>query len=239
MARSTTQNGSIVYDSSLVLYLDAANPDSYPGSGATWTDLTINKNNFTLSGTPTYTGIYFNFNTSQAASCINTTCGNFGSGSFTIEYITQYTASGGSGDVIAVKRGNTLAPGIAGSPGWCFRNGATAWWVQDNNPGGTTNNFTNVVGNLGAPPKASSLVHMAYTVEKNGTSTTGSTYTNGVLTSIDRKTFIGTNLTDNNSAMVIASSFTGSIACVRLYTKKLTQDEVTQNFNALKGRFGL
>ena len=231
--------GYQVVTDNLTLYLDAANSRSYPGSGTTWYDLSGNNNNFTLSGAPTYTGTYFNFNTGQSSNCINTTCGNFGSGSFTIEYVTYYTSSGGNGDVIAFKRGSSLAPGLDGIPGWEFRPGATAWWVQDNNPGGTTNNFTNVVGNLGAPPKASSLVHMAYTIEKNGTSTTGSTYTNGVLTATDMKVFIGTNLVDNNSSMYIAAGFTGSIGLVRMYNKKLSSTEVTQNYNATKIRLGI
>lgn len=41
--------GSIV-SSDLVLYLDAANSESYPGSGTTWTDLSGNGNDGTLQG---------------------------------------------------------------------------------------------------------------------------------------------------------------------------------------------
>ena len=37
----------------LVMNLDAGDPRSYPGSGATWTDLSGNGNNGTLNG-PTY-----------------------------------------------------------------------------------------------------------------------------------------------------------------------------------------
>jgi len=224
---------------SLVLYLDAANHRSYPGSGTTWYDLSGNENNFTLSGAPTYTGTYFNFNTSQVAACVNTTCGNFGSGSFTIEYVAYYTASSGVGSLYALlyKRDSLYAPGIDGAPGWAFRHGANTFWVQDNNPGGTSNSYTNVVGFT--IPNQTSLVHMAYTVEKNGTQTTGSMYTNGVLTSTDKKTFIGTNLVDSTIPMQIATSTTGSIAMVRMYNKKLSATEVTQNYNALKNRFGL
>ena len=45
-------NTSVVKDG-LVLYLDAANPKSYPGSGTVWKDLTIG-NDGTLVNTPTY-----------------------------------------------------------------------------------------------------------------------------------------------------------------------------------------
>ena len=41
----------------LVLALDAANPKSYPGSGTTWTDLSSNQLNATLSNGPTYSSL--------------------------------------------------------------------------------------------------------------------------------------------------------------------------------------
>ena len=59
-------NPSIVRDK-LVLYLDAANPKSYSGSGTTWTDISGNGNNGTISGA-TYSsndGGYFDFDGSN------------------------------------------------------------------------------------------------------------------------------------------------------------------------------
>jgi hypothetical protein len=41
----------------LVLNLDAAKRDSYPGSGTLWKDLSGNGNNGTLTNGPTYTGV--------------------------------------------------------------------------------------------------------------------------------------------------------------------------------------
>jgi len=38
----------------LVLYLDAANEKSYPGSGTTWNDLSGRENHHTLTGSPIY-----------------------------------------------------------------------------------------------------------------------------------------------------------------------------------------
>ena len=38
----------------LVFCVDAANKRSYPGVGTTWTDLTANKNNGTLTNGPTF-----------------------------------------------------------------------------------------------------------------------------------------------------------------------------------------
>jgi hypothetical protein len=43
----------------LVLCLDAGNSKSYPGSGTTWTDLSGNGRNGTINGSPTFTNGYF------------------------------------------------------------------------------------------------------------------------------------------------------------------------------------
>ena len=49
-----TINGSPPVTAGLVLNLDAGNAASYPGSGTTWTDLSGNGRNGTLTGGPTY-----------------------------------------------------------------------------------------------------------------------------------------------------------------------------------------
>lgn len=53
MAYSFGPRPSIVTNG-LVLHLDAGNPASYPGSGTTWTDLSGNGNNGTLTNGPTF-----------------------------------------------------------------------------------------------------------------------------------------------------------------------------------------
>lgn len=50
----TEINPHLIIDDSLILFLDAENPKSYPGSGNTWYDLTDNENNATIVGA-TYT----------------------------------------------------------------------------------------------------------------------------------------------------------------------------------------
>ena len=57
--------GAIVRDG-LVLALDAADRNSYPGTGTTWYDLSGNDEDFTLNNTPTYSSTnngIFTFNT--------------------------------------------------------------------------------------------------------------------------------------------------------------------------------
>jgi len=226
---------------SMSLYLDASDPSSYPGSGNTWYDLSVYGNNFTLSSSPTYSSSFLEFKSNQIATCINTTCGNFDDQSFSFEYIAFYTQSSNL-DSIILKRSGVFSVGVQNIPGWTVRQGAATWYAQDNNPGNTqANNLTNVVGEIGTNyiPYTSSVVHMAFVIEKNGYSTTGSRYKNGVLQSVDKKRFIGTNSVNNNSNMIVAYQMSGSVSVVRTYSRALSSAEVLQNFNVTKTKYGL
>ena len=50
----SSKGGPDINENGLVLHLDAANNKSYPGSGTTWTDLSGNDNNGTLTNGPTF-----------------------------------------------------------------------------------------------------------------------------------------------------------------------------------------
>ena len=53
--------------SGMVLWLDAGDTDSYPGTGTTWTDLAGTANNFTLFNTPTWNSAgYFDFDSASS-----------------------------------------------------------------------------------------------------------------------------------------------------------------------------
>jgi hypothetical protein len=61
---TTVVDASIPITSSMLLYLDAGNPTSYPGSGTTWYDISGNNNNTTGTSNTTYNsgnGGYFAF----------------------------------------------------------------------------------------------------------------------------------------------------------------------------------
>ena len=56
--------GPDIVENGLVLHLDAADTNSYPGSGTLWTDLSGNGNNGTLTNGPAYSSNnkgYFSF----------------------------------------------------------------------------------------------------------------------------------------------------------------------------------
>ena len=48
--------GPDIVEDGLVLYLDAGNEESYPGTGTTWKDLSGNGNDGTLTNGPTFSG---------------------------------------------------------------------------------------------------------------------------------------------------------------------------------------
>lgn len=49
-----SKGGPDISENGMVLYLDASNTRSYPGSGTTWSDLSGNGNNLTLTNGPTF-----------------------------------------------------------------------------------------------------------------------------------------------------------------------------------------
>ena len=53
--------GPKIVTDGLVLYLDAVNTNSYPGSGNTWSDLSGNGNDFIIYNSPTHDGSNFTF----------------------------------------------------------------------------------------------------------------------------------------------------------------------------------
>ena len=65
-------------------------------------------------------------------------------------------------------------------------------------------------------------VEIALAVENNHTFSAGST-----------NSFIGTRGTS------LGQKFDGKIYSIKMYTKELSAEEVAQNFNAVRGRFGI
>jgi len=220
----------IVYDSSLVLYLDAANPNSYPGSGTTWYDLSQYKNNVVLSGStlPTYSTTYngsFYFNGTGLA-----TASSNSSLSTTLPTVIVACTTGSlfNQQVVVVKgRGGNL-----------YNYGIQS--VQSTAFNGTNTTCPNGVSGL----PATTIPMNIYAAAWDGTAV--QYYRNGIF--VGSSTF-GYSPRTNNFGLVIGAAqandlsygsfFTGSIAVVQVYNRQLSSTEIIQNQNALKGRFGL
>lgn len=229
----------------LALHLDAANIKSYPGSGTTWVDKSGNGNNFTLANGPTYANGVLTFDgTDDKATCVNTTFGNFGTGSFTLEYVVNTSGVGSNiYGVTIMKRSVTTTIGGANRNGWCDRTQADRFFVQDNNPAGNT---AIIIQNSYVTPK-NQITHITHVVSKDATGkiASGSTYNNGILVASSSTTFVGNGSVDNGNPTTLMfstgelGSLSGKLYVVRAYQKELSPQEVLQNYNATKSRFNL
>lgn len=202
---------------SLVLNLDAGNPSSYSGSGSSWIDLSGNSNTGTLNNSPTFTadnGGYLTFNGStQFVSFTNSN--TLATAATTIE-VWMYTTS--------VSLGYQLIYGTSNYPKFYLSNANLAAY-----------NGNLLTGNS-IPATAWKQVVLA----------SSSSSTNFYIDGAPAGTTTGVSWSTSASTTTIgkdpASSgqyFSGRIASVKVYSRVLTQSEIFQNYNALRGRFGL
>jgi hypothetical protein len=216
----------------LVLCLDAANTKSYGGSGATWTDLSGKGNNVTLNGAT--------YNSSNS--------GVFDfDGTYVREYtiLDTFTSTSDPWSVecwfntdvnsipidcmIAINYNNgeenTLLLGVVDNSG-CKLN----VYYRNNQ---ISSNTTVTVGQW-------------HHVVATHTSGSLKVYLDGTQIASDSNTvnrslsdcafLIGAKL---NASNLLVNYFNGKISNVKMYNKTLTATEVKQNFNALRGRYGI
>lgn len=218
----------------LILCLDVANKKSYPGSGASWTDLSSSNNTSTLVNTPTYSATNGGYLSFASASSRYATASNPGSlTNWTVETIVRFTAAyntkvsmvvGGQYDGISNLNftiGTNNAPtnyNIAVG----FFNGA---WRNTTGIAYAQNTWVSITGTYNG-----SVIRQ---------------YTNG--SQVDSLNYVGTSSSGGEIRInrrwddVVSSGnlFDCDIAVVRLYNRALSAQEVEQNFNALRGRFNI
>ena len=213
----------------LILALDAANPRSYTSGSISWTDLSRGGNNGTLTNGPTFNTerggniVFDGTNDYVAISSTNTV---YSALTF-IAIINTTTQSGGAG--IIFNRGvggNTSGMNILYPNG----GGIGYHWNDDSNtynynPGLTLPNNAWCFCCVSVSPTQAIF-------QINGNSVVR-TYTNP-----SANTTIGAGLQIGADAS-INRFFQTKIAYASMYNRALSQTEIQQNYNALKGRFGL
>ena len=231
----TAYAGPAVVSSGLVLNLDAGNVKSYPGSGTTWTDLTGNANNGTLVSGPTYSssngGAITFSGLGDYVTCPSAPSYNFGTGDFTFEmWLNQGTAGGSYGHLFSLPDQNTFT--------WKTYFDGTLNQVYFYSPsfrsdgvGGipctTANDWVITTGTWNY------LVFVRQSAVAYG-------YKNGIL----KGTKSGFTTSFSSQILYLGKGYGGeyrakSVSAARIYNRALSADEVTQNFNALRGRYGL
>ena len=215
-----------VVTTGLQLYLDAGNASSYPGSGTTWTDLSGNSRTGTLTNGPTYSAtnggsIVFD-GSNDYVQCL---------GSPTVTAATFVTwikrnGSQGTYDGILFSRGtNTTGMNFYTS------NQLGYHW----NDSSSTYNWSS---GLTIPDATWCMIAVSVT------STAATAYlcqTGGTTTATNTVNHASSLLDDIKLARDEASSryFNGNIAVAQLYNIALSAAQVSQNFQADRGRFGV
>jgi len=222
----------------LVLYLDAANPKSYPGSGTTWGDLSGNGNNGTLVNTPT-----FSLNNG----------GKFSFDGVDTSITTNYDF--GWNDTNSVSVLVTLTPSILQNRGFIGKGLNNQWEWQLNQ---RNDKLELVYWNTGGSHSNGPITSIQSVFSINTTVSVGLVwnhidgkhyfYKNGNL--IGENTWVDASINQNRTNGLIIGGqiyawnlggnyWNGDIHNVHLYNRALTSQEILQNYNATKARYGL
>jgi Concanavalin A-like lectin/glucanases superfamily len=215
--------------SGLVGFWDAGNTASYSGSGTTWYDISGLGQNATLYSGAGFSNGAITFNGStQYAEVAHTAALAPASGSITVSvwwYGTQ-TGAGYSNCIINKENEYEISAGggiisEAFRPNWA--------WVGDHSY--SLNTWYNTVVTY----NQSTQVMYTNNVQKYSNSLSGAignAYSNTLR-------FAARNGTTSAGAGNPTSNWAGNLAIVRIWDRGLSQTEVTQEWNAFRGRFGI
>jgi hypothetical protein len=225
--------GPNIITNGLVLSLDAANTKSYPGSGTTWRDLSGNNNSGSLVNGPTFSdnnggNIVFNGSNNQVN--LPTNFFNHNSGSaFTVSFWFKTTTAG----IIFGQVASGYVPAIYTDSAGKVR--TSCFW------GGNTSNQSvsaltvtdNAWHNVTVTFFSGSQISYIDNTQFATLAKTQTTY------SPSYNYFIGTGTWTSWTNTTGNPFFSGSIANMTFYNRALSASEISQNYNATKGRFGL
>ena len=223
LAMPSVSYPNIVKDG-LVLNLDAGASTSYSGSGTTWNDMSGNGNNGTLTNGPTYSS-------ANGGSIVFDGTNDYVSGSIPTLTNWSITLWYRSADITS-KQVFYPFSGQAGANGLGFGGTFDAstnnrWYFFDGNNPSFSNSNTAVTTNVW------------YYLVVTKSSTTYNLYTNGSLslsTTGSDLSLVQYNLGRRGDNQWYVN---GQIAQASLYNRALSAAEISQNFNALRGRYGI
>ena len=219
-----THYGPKVVTDGLVLALDAADRNSYPGSGTTWTDLSGNGNTGTLVNGPTYSSAYggsivFDGTNDYVATSYAPTFNDF-------TIITWFICTGSTGQYQQTMDKNFVSGTWAGNPSPSDINSWGGGVIEPNPPYGRY---------ITLP---SNSWHML-TSRRQGTTHTifGDGITNTISGTVSSAPLSASNFIFGQGSG--AFYLRGNIATTQIYNRALSAQEIQQNFNATRSRFGI
>jgi hypothetical protein len=226
--------GPDIVEDGLVLHLDAADKNSYPGSGSTWYDLSGNGNNGTLTNGPTFSSANAGalvFDGSNDYVDIGGATNFFPSGSQTHNLsISLWVKLPTTSTNIFFGQQNTSNQRLYISTYggyWDMGWGQYAWGTN-----GATGTFV---------ASSTDWTHLTLRV-LNGIATL---YVNSIEsisktdTTVDLQGILPVGAYYLYNSFDNQYSLPNSIAQTSIYNRALSANEVQQNYNATKGRFGL
>ena len=236
-ASYSSGGGGGIVTTDLVLNLDASNSSSYSGSGTTWTDLSGQGNNGTLVNGVAYSsdnGGYLIFDgTNDRVTLPVGSDFAYGTGDFTVEMWFNVTGT---------------SPQQYGERLFCQTQGGTNYFVISASRGDPVVKkpvFTYAASGGGTHIVSST----AYTegtwhhliITRNGTTATLYLDNSSVATATVSLNFNNTTYVPTIGAFTHSDqlNFDGKISIVRVYKGKgFSSSDVTQNFDAVKSRYG-
>ena len=216
--------GPNVTDSGLVLNLDAGNIKSYPGTGTTWFDKSGNANNGTLINGPT-------FNTGSLGSIV------FDGTNDSINIYTNTNIPVSSSQYSINVWFSATSFGSGGLVGWgAYNNNNSVTALRFN-----SNGFRHYWWGSDLDITLSMSTNTWYNVVALYNGTTRQIWLNAQLVAQDTPSTHNVPYATNLTIGVTNSTeyFSGKIATSQIYNRGLSADEVLQNYNATRGRFGL
>jgi hypothetical protein len=231
----------------LVLCLDAGNTKSYPGSGTTWSDISGNGNTGTLTNGPTYSsanGGSLVFNGSNNFASIPSPSPLSGTQLFTFEIwvnLTSITGNFGGSNKAAWLFAGGSGSGT-GQPEFAVLSANNTSFTPNTiyfgrGAGGVTGSLSINVSSLMSNGNwyQISLVRSASNIETvylNGSSIGTGNVSNSFSDGITNFASL-----ENNSSY--SGYLNGKISNIKIYNRALSAAEVSQNYNATRGRYGL
>ena len=241
----------------LVLCLDAGNTKSYPGSGTTWTDLSVYNENFTLYNSPTFSTNYGgellfsglnDYARITTSSSIDSSASNgtievwFRTISSTLgvtyaRLVSFSDATGTGSDTTSTQGTNRDYDNYL-----CLVKNNTAeslglWYKNNPNAFGpatlvNTNNYFNATITW-----STSGSNMTFNFYLNGSNTNTSTIAQSGYSTNATTITLGQNCAGALTNPLENSSC--AFSSLKIYNRALSAAEVSQNYNALRGRYGL
>ena len=221
----TSYNPRIVTDG-LVLCLDAANKRSYPGAGTTWTDLTANKNNGTLTNGPT-------FDSANAGSIVFDGTNDY------VEVQGNYHLFSALTISCWFKPTNSISGGV-NDTGRIWGKGTNLEIRSNDGTGRFIGDFGGTSSLFSTQNSWLNTVWYNLVVVLDTTTSTSSMY---IQSKLDSTGSVG-SISDQTANMLIGKSASGLGSCMSakisnfsIYNRVLTPDEIRQNYLATKGRY--